>query len=62
MHKNLMHRHLALKKKRNLAVTLARGLFFRVQLLPLRGKGVESGEINRNNTICFFEDIPNGVS
>jgi len=55
MHKNFMHYQLAFeKKKQNLTVSLARGLFLRVLLLPLRGGGLESGEVNRNNTVCFF--------
>jgi hypothetical protein len=50
------------KKKRNLAVTLARGSFLLVLFLPLRGGGLESGEVNKNNTICFFGEVLNDVS
>jgi hypothetical protein len=60
MHKNFMHHELEFEKK--LAVTLARGSFLRVLFLPLLGRGLESGEVNRNNTICFLEEVLNDVS
>jgi hypothetical protein len=43
-------------------VTLARGSSLRVLFLPLRGRALESGEVNRNNTICFLEEVLNDVS
>jgi len=43
-------------------MTLARGSFLCVLFLPLRARGLESGEVNRNNTICFLEEVLNDVS
>ena len=43
-------------------MTLARGSFLRVLFLSLRGRGLESGEVNGNNTICFLEEVLNDVN